>query len=402
MFRGLERRVCVDMSDRHNTIVCCFDPRSPRITAYHIHEWIHECLHIPEDSIRMIQVDGPRRFVYIKFTEEGHMHKVLQDTGGQMEYKHDNGEITQVNIEIAGMGTKKVRIACLPPEVKENEIRICLSKYGEVRNIRDEMWTSGYRYKVYNGIRIADIRLKQHLPSHISIVGNDALISYDGQPQTCYRCNEAGHQRQDCPRGKRRPPPISMHPSHTWADIVSNSTQENITEEPVSQKPLICDSKTKGIDSQHGVFPDQKHLQNTQSAQDGSDVQGTDKKDAGNSKNDNDTTYIEDVNMTNPDDQIGAGSKHGLDIERAEVTGTDAERNSPDNNKPMDADKLIPGTQLGGPRTEMTPLEAMQQTDEMSQLPTNNVRTKKLKTDKEDPASKIRSKSKTRNKNAYR
>ena len=26
------------MSDRHNTIVCCFDPRSPRITAFHIHE----------------------------------------------------------------------------------------------------------------------------------------------------------------------------------------------------------------------------------------------------------------------------------------------------------------------------------------------------------------------------
>ena len=125
-----------------------------------------------------------------------------------MEFKHDNGEITQVNIEIAGMGSKKFRIGNLPPEINEYDIRASLSKYGEVRSIRDEMRASVYRCKVYNGIKIADMRLKQHLPSHMLIAGNDALISHDKQPQTRYRCNEVGHQRQDCPRGKRSPLPI--------------------------------------------------------------------------------------------------------------------------------------------------------------------------------------------------
>ena len=48
----------VVMSDRLNTTVCGFDPRSPRVTAFHIREWIYENLHIVEENTRMIQMDG--------------------------------------------------------------------------------------------------------------------------------------------------------------------------------------------------------------------------------------------------------------------------------------------------------------------------------------------------------
>ena len=44
------------------------------------------------------------------------------------------------------------------------------------------MWVSVYRYKAYNGILIAFMRLKMHLSSHMTIAGNDTLLSYDGQP----------------------------------------------------------------------------------------------------------------------------------------------------------------------------------------------------------------------------
>jgi len=155
----------------------------------------------------MLQIDGARKRIYIKFTDGEYMNQILQDTEGHLEYKHDNGEISQVQIEIVGMETKKVMVANLPPEVKENEIKAHMSKYGDVRRIGDEMWAAAYRYKVYNGTRIVEMRLKQHVPSNMSITGNDALISYDGQPQTCYRRNETGHRRQACPRGKRLGPP---------------------------------------------------------------------------------------------------------------------------------------------------------------------------------------------------
>jgi hypothetical protein len=68
----------------------------------------------------MIQVDGPKRCVYIKFTNEDRLKEVLQVTNGLCEYKHENGEISQVRVEVAGMGTKKVRIAGIPPEIKEH------------------------------------------------------------------------------------------------------------------------------------------------------------------------------------------------------------------------------------------------------------------------------------------
>jgi hypothetical protein len=116
------------MGDRQNTIVRCFDPRSPRITAFQIHEWIFEKLRLDEEDIRMTQIDGTRRHVFIKFTHSTHLHSVLTETNGQQEFKHDNGEFSQVTIELAGMGRRKIRIANLPPEVNDRMIKDILVK----------------------------------------------------------------------------------------------------------------------------------------------------------------------------------------------------------------------------------------------------------------------------------
>ena len=130
------------MSDRLTTLVCIFDPRSPRISAYNIHEWIHDSLRLVEEDLQIIQVDGPKRRVFIKFFNEDRMKEILWDTNGTCEYKHNNGEISQVIVEIAGTGTKRIRLAGLPPEVKEATIKESLSKYGEIGHIRDEMWAA--------------------------------------------------------------------------------------------------------------------------------------------------------------------------------------------------------------------------------------------------------------------
>jgi hypothetical protein len=55
------------MAERQNTLVCIFDPRSPRISAFQIHQWIYETMGLKEDEVSMIQIDGPRRRVYIQF-----------------------------------------------------------------------------------------------------------------------------------------------------------------------------------------------------------------------------------------------------------------------------------------------------------------------------------------------
>jgi len=67
------------------------------------------------------------------------MQEVYKSTGGQLDYRHENGEISQVNIDLAGMGVRRIRIACLPLEAKKSTIKECMSKFGDVKSIRDDV-----------------------------------------------------------------------------------------------------------------------------------------------------------------------------------------------------------------------------------------------------------------------
>jgi hypothetical protein len=83
------------------------------------------------------------------------------------------------------MGLRRVRVANLPPEVPDRVLRDKMSKYGEVKDISEEHWSRMYRYPVSNGIRLVELQLKQHIPSHMVILGQRVLITHEGQPTTC-------------------------------------------------------------------------------------------------------------------------------------------------------------------------------------------------------------------------
>jgi hypothetical protein len=142
----------------------------------------------------MIQIVGPQRKLYIKFMNKERMMAVLKLVKGHLEYHHENGELSLVKVEIAGLGIKRVRIANLPPETRDRTIRDALTKYGEVKKITEEQWSETYRHPIYNSTRLVEMALQKHTTSHMSIMGNRTLISYEGQPLTCYGCNEPGHQ----------------------------------------------------------------------------------------------------------------------------------------------------------------------------------------------------------------
>ena len=98
-----------------DTILCVFDPKSSRISALQIHEWIYEQLHLREEEVCVVQVDGPRRRVFIKFINNELMQEVIRTTQGQLEFYHENGELSFVQVYIAGLGMRRVRFANLPP-----------------------------------------------------------------------------------------------------------------------------------------------------------------------------------------------------------------------------------------------------------------------------------------------
>ena len=125
----------------------------------------------------MIQIDGPRRRVYIKFHSSDPPYSVLHTTEGCVEFRHDNGKLSLVNINVAGLRIRHIRLAGLAPELKDKKIREALSPYGDAREAYEETWSKGNRYLVYNGVRIVMTNLKKHLTSHMIIAGSRALIS---------------------------------------------------------------------------------------------------------------------------------------------------------------------------------------------------------------------------------
>jgi hypothetical protein len=151
--------VVLIMCERRNTLVCFFDHASPRISAFEIHEWIHSQLQVSEQSVLMIQIYGPRRQVFIKFTDPTYVQDILHATNGITEYKHLTGEIFPVRLELAGMGTRCIRLGNLPPEISSSAIRTALTPYGEIQSIHEENWSTNYRYAVSNGISIVTMTL---------------------------------------------------------------------------------------------------------------------------------------------------------------------------------------------------------------------------------------------------
>ena len=172
----------------NNTVVFIFDPASPRITAHDIHEWLYAEIRIQEQKLQMIQIDGIKRQVHVKLTDKEYTMSIINDTRGHGEYKHHTGEIFPVEIAVAGMGHKKIRVANLPPEILDETVRDAFALFGQVLNIQNEMRARTYRYTVANGVRQINMTLTQHVPSHLVIAEQRVFVSYDGQHTTRPHC----------------------------------------------------------------------------------------------------------------------------------------------------------------------------------------------------------------------
>ena len=75
--------------------------------------------------------------MYINFAEIQCLQEVRHSTNGKSEYKYDNGEISQVEITMAGIGSKRVRIVNILPKISDGTVRYAFSTYGEIQEIRE-------------------------------------------------------------------------------------------------------------------------------------------------------------------------------------------------------------------------------------------------------------------------
>jgi hypothetical protein len=202
-------------------MVCSFERESPRITAIEIHDWIDERFDLPAQEVQMIQIDGPNRQVCTKVKKIEILEDIIARTNGSVTCAHKEGVTSKVTLAMAGLGYPRLRIANLPPELPREATLRALEPFGKVEDIREEMWSRAYRYHVSTGVLLVQCILTKHVPSHLTVGGYRALISYEDQPITCYACNTVGHLIQNCRIRQRRQRAETDNRKETWATLLS-------------------------------------------------------------------------------------------------------------------------------------------------------------------------------------
>jgi hypothetical protein len=78
------------MGGRKNAVICCFGKDSPKISAYEIHEWIHDSLRPDEIDVNALNIIGLKSQVLIKFTSNDKAANFLKRTPDTVRYTHTN------------------------------------------------------------------------------------------------------------------------------------------------------------------------------------------------------------------------------------------------------------------------------------------------------------------------
>ena len=155
--------------------------------------------------------------------------------------------MSTVTIAVAGLGTKRVRVANFPPEVNDAVFMNSLTPYGKVIAIQEEVWAKSYTYEVANGVRQVTIMLTRHIPSNVTVAGIRVLLSYDGQPATCYGCGKTGHIFQTCPKRQHIIPAASSTQRESYAVITAQTVsprEDPKTHEAKIERPINEDDNT--------------------------------------------------------------------------------------------------------------------------------------------------------------
>jgi hypothetical protein len=68
----------------------------------------------------------------------------------------------------------------------------------------------------------------------MTMANNRVIVSYEGQPQTCYGCNNTGHLIQECPTRKQNETRQTKTIPTAWTDIIK---KRQVTNQPEEERP---------------------------------------------------------------------------------------------------------------------------------------------------------------------
>ena len=142
----------------------------------------------------------------IQFVPVKIVHVTFDDCATRDYYIHsEHIDIEGVNCRIRAAGTQaqQVLIYHYPFEADDTQLRLSLSAFGKVLEVRHQHYV-GFN-SVCTGTRIVRMDRENAIPRNISVNGHRVKTWYVGQPLECDICRGGGHIAQNCPeRGRCR------------------------------------------------------------------------------------------------------------------------------------------------------------------------------------------------------
>jgi hypothetical protein len=209
---------------KKNTVKCILTGNRQKPRPAEIHRWIADNLKLTIDHIEAIQLDTLEGAVYIKFISRHQTDNLLMATSGKSFLQGYDGTKIEIMLVPADLNTVTVRVFNVPLEMGNERITEALSKYGKIHDIRNEKLSTAYAFPIYSGIRAIKMEVKTPIPSRVYIAGYKAFITYDGQQQCCYYCNETTHIRLNCPARQERMTNRESAVPRTFSEVISRKS----------------------------------------------------------------------------------------------------------------------------------------------------------------------------------
>ena len=168
-----------------------------KTAEHHYEEILEKLMGIPDSEIEGIDNRSDGRFIF-KVTTQDRYNDICERFTGRDIFL-ERGHTIRVD-DISTKGTL-VEIERVPFDINNEQLKILLSKYGEVNKCQNYLHNYG-KYSNLNksGHRIAWIDLKSHIPRIINIkeTQNFLHITYPEQPFSCNKCGKVGHVAWRC------------------------------------------------------------------------------------------------------------------------------------------------------------------------------------------------------------
>ncbi|XP_065074998.1 uncharacterized protein LOC135698792 [Ochlerotatus camptorhynchus] len=241
---------------RENTLVVDFSVLPKRPDASAVQKFMYGELKLDIADTLSIQFHNVRNCVYVEMVDAATAKRYFASHHLQHTMQCEK-KAYKIPVFVEDEAVT-VRIHDLPPKTPNTVIIESMRPYGTILSISREMWKN-YFPGIYNGVRVVRMKLKQLIPSYLTIDSETTLITYRNQAKTCRFCGQKAHPRQKCNSSTSR---ITVNDP---TDAAKVTNYEN------SEQTLLDTNQTQSTIGETSKNTQHQHSDGNNSAQESTD-----------------------------------------------------------------------------------------------------------------------------------